>query len=455
MAFNRRETALLLFGDFVILVASLWAALTLRNLALSSFGYFEKNAAPFLPVFFLSLLIFYIAGLYEKQTRPVRRIMGARIFGAQTATVVIAAILFFVLPLSIAPKTILVLYLIVSVAAESAWRFYRMNRGTKDSERTPAILVGSGPAVLEIYDEINGNDKYRIRFVNHLETSGRAPAGGGPAFGGKGDIAKAIAAGINEGARIVVIDTNDSAVARDLPELYDQMADGVSFAEFVSFYEEIFDRVPLQYLNASQLLESLPTHRGLYDFAKRAFDITLALVGSVVAVPFVGVAAALLYFENGSPFLSHERIGKGGRTFKIKKLRSMLFDDHGDPTLQKKNRVTFLGNILRKTRIDELPQLWNVLIGDLSFIGPRPELPKIAEVYEREIPQYRMRHLIAPGLSGWAQINDADAPRGGADVVRTRRKLSFDLYYLKHRSFGLDLAIAIKTLRALLSFSGT
>lgn len=96
-----------------------------------------------------------------------------------------------------------------------------------------------------------------------------------------------------------------------------------------------------------------------------------------------------------------------------------------------------------------------MLVGDLSFIGPRPELPKIAEIYEREIPQYRMRHLIAPGLSGWAQINDADAPRGGADVVRTRRKLSFDLYYLKHRSFGLDLAIAIKTLRALFSFSGT
>jgi len=96
-----------------------------------------------------------------------------------------------------------------------------------------------------------------------------------------------------------------------------------------------------------------------------------------------------------------------------------------------------------------------VLIGNLSFIGPRPELPKIAEIYERDIPHYRMRHLITPGLSGWAQINDADAPRGSADVERTRRKLSFDLYYLKHRSFGLDLAIAIKTIRTLLSFSGT
>jgi lipopolysaccharide/colanic/teichoic acid biosynthesis glycosyltransferase len=109
---------------------------------------------------------------------------------------------------------------------------------------------------------------------------------------------------------------------------------------------------------------------------------------------------------------------------------------------------------LRKTRIDELPQLWNVLKGELSFIGPRPELPKIAEVYERELPQYQLRHLISPGLSGWAQIHDADAPRGPADVLRTERKLSFDLYYLKHRSFGLDLAIAFKTVRTLVSFSG-
>jgi lipopolysaccharide/colanic/teichoic acid biosynthesis glycosyltransferase len=203
------------------------------------------------------------------------------------------------------------------------------------------------------------------------------------------------------------------------------------------------------------LLESLPTHRAWYDIAKRLFDLLLAAILSVIALPFICVAAAFLFLENGAPFLYHERIGKGGRTFRIRKLRSMLFDDHGDPALHKKNRVTLLGSVLRKTRIDELPQLWNVLVGDLSFIGPRPELPKIAEVYEREIPQYRMRHLIAPGLSGWAQINDADAPRGGADVVRTRRKLSFDLYYLKHRSFGLDLAIAIKTLRALFAFSGT
>ncbi|MCX6787544.1 MAG: sugar transferase [Candidatus Kaiserbacteria bacterium] len=445
MAFSRRETAILLMGDFLILVASLWVALLLRNLELPSFGYLQENFWPFLPMFFLSLGVFYVSGLYEKQTRPIRSVMGIRIFGAQIATVVISAILFFTLPFPIAPQTILILYLIVSVAAESSWRFYWMNREIKEGRRIPALLIGSGAAVLELYDEVYKNDRYLIRFVEHVETKNLA---------GK-SVADTISSNVMAGIRTIIIDMSDPKVVHDLLPLYNLMADGVSFLGFSSLYEEIFDRVPLQHLAANELLGSLQRRYTFYDLAKRIFDIALALIGISIALPFVGVAAALLLVGGGMPFVMNERIGRGGRTFHIIKLRSMLFNDHGNPELQKENRVTAFGRFLRKSRIDELPQLWNVLVGDLSFIGPRPELPKIAEVYDREIPQYRIRHLIAPGLSGWAQIHDYDAPRGPADVVRTNRKVSYDLYYLKRRSFGLDLAIAIKTLRTLFAFSGT
>ncbi len=445
MAFDRRETAVLLVVDFFILVASLWVALFLRNLALPSFSYFEINLVPFLPMFLMSLVVFYIAGLYEKQTRPIRRVMGVRIAGAQVATVAISAILFFTLPLSITPQTILVLYLVVSVVAESVWRLSRMKREMRESNRVPALLVGSGPAAHELYDEVNGNDRYLIRFIHHTEAD-ELP---------QNDLAKVVVESVEKGARIVVLDTSNPEVTLDLSTLKNLIKSGVTFREFASLYEEIFDRVPLNHLDASQLLESLPKHRALYDSTKRLFDIVVAIAGTVIAIPLVGTAAILLGINGGMPLIFNERIGKNGHVFRMVKLRSMLLNDHGDPELQKKNRVTVLGHLLRKTRIDELPQLWNVFTGDLSFIGPRPELPKIAEVYEREIPQYRLRHLIAPGLSGWAQIHDADAPRGPADVARTRRKLSFDLYYLKHRSFGLDIAIALKTVRALLSFSGT
>lgn len=411
MAFDRRETVILLVGDFLILAASLWVALLLRNLSFPSFSYFEANFVPFVPMFLISLVVFYIAGLYEKQTRPIRRVMGARIFGAQATTVAIAAVLFFILPLTIAPKTILVLYLIVSVIAASLWRFYRMNREVQEGKREPAILYGDSAAAQELYDEIQANSQYLIRFVSREKT----------------------------GPERVEINTEE----------------GASVIDLASMYEEIFDRVPLDLLDSNQFLISLPKRRAAYDVAKRIFDTILAALLSFIAIPFIAVAALFLFIESGPPFMRPKRIGKGGRIIRLLKLRSMLFDDNGDPELQKKNRVTAVGRFLRKSRIDELPQLWNILTGELSFIGPRPEFPAIAHVYEEAIPHYRLRHLITPGLSGWAQIHDYDAPRGGADVARTKRKVSLDLYYLKHRSFGLDVAIALKTLRALASFSGS
>ncbi|MHB8710649.1 MAG: sugar transferase [Minisyncoccota bacterium] len=444
MAFDRRETTILLIGDFLILVVSLWVALLLRNLAVPSLSYFRANVVPFLPMFFLSLVVFYIAGLYEKQTRPIRRAMGVRIFGAQAATVAIAAILFFILPLSIAPKTILVLYLIVSVIAESVWRFARMKHEIAEGARVPTLLVGSGAAVLELQEEVNGSNQYLIRFMDRIETKGLSGSA----------VLDAIAAKIKKGAKLVVIDASDPLFEHDIYALYDLMT-GVTFLDLASLYEDVFNRVPLGHMDSRQLLDFMPKQRTLYDLARRTFDVLLAAVGIVIAIPFIAISAVVLAVNGGMPFIHQERVGKGGRIIRLLKLRTMLFFDGGDPEKQRQNRVTEIGRFLRKTRIDELPQLWNVLAGDLSFIGPRPELPKIAEVYEREIPQYRMRNLVAPGLSGWAQINDADAPRGPADVARTRRKLSFDLYYLKHRSFGLDLAITLKTLRALVSLSGT
>lgn len=445
MAFNRRETAILVLGDFLILVASLWLALLLRNLSLPSFSYFEANLLPFIPMFVLSLVVFYIAGLYEKLTRPIRRVMGVRIAGAQGATVAIEAILFFVFPLSIAPKTILLLYLVVSVVAVSGWRFYRMNHEIKTESRTQALLVGSGAAVEELVEEVSHNDRYLMRFARVLDTKHLSHA----------LLVEEIGNALQQGVRVLVLDTHDSAVSPIVPELYDLTAKGVVVLDFAALYEEIFDRVPLEHVDALQLLEAASQQRGLYAVAKRLFDIILAIFVSGVAIPFIAVAAAILLIDGGKPFIYPERIGRGNRPIRLIKLRTMLFFDAGDPEKQKQNRITRFGALLRKTRIDELPQLWNILKGELSFIGPRPELPALAQVYEREIPHYRLRHLIAPGLSGWAQIHDYDAPRREVDIARTRRKLSFDLYYLRHRSFGVDLAIAAKSLRAIIALSGT
>jgi lipopolysaccharide/colanic/teichoic acid biosynthesis glycosyltransferase len=445
MVFSRRETAILAAGDFLVLCASLWFALLARSFSVPGTERFMQLFVPFLPIFGLSLIVFYVAGLYEKQTLPVRRVMGARVVGAQIANTVLAALLFFVLQLSIAPKTILALYLVISVFSIAAWRFYRMTRERASGERIPAVLVGEGPAVEEVLAEVAGNDRYLVRFSAHLAPS---------ACPDREALLARTREAIDAGAKLLVLDTHNERVERELPLVYAAFFRGVVPTDFVSFYEQLFDRVPLDHVDYAWLLPNLPVGKTPYDVGKRAVDIIAALCGLVLAAPFV-LLAALLLAPTGAPFLQNERVGQGGRTFRMLKLRTMLFDDKGDPELRAKNRITPLGSFLRKSRIDELPQLWNVLMGDVSFIGPRPELPAIVSVYEREIPFYEARHSIQPGLSGWAQMhNHHDAPKGGPDVLKTREKLSYDLYYLKHRSFGLDMAIMLKTLRALAAFSG-
>ena len=370
--------------------------------------------------------------------------MVSRVLGAQLGNTVVAAILFFALPFAVAPKTVLLVYLGVSVLLISLWRFYAVPHFSI-STRQKALLLGQGPAVAELFEEVNTHPQYYIDFTDYIDTS----------IVCKDTIESRVQKGITNGVQLVVLDTRDIHVHRELGELYDIMMSGVSFVEFSVFYESVFDRIPVDHVDHAWLLECLPKGHLGYDTGKWLFDKLGAIVGVAVALTCILPAVLALLLTGGNPFIYSERIGKGGKSITLIKLRTMLFFDDGDAELQKKNRVTRIGWFLRKTRIDELPQLINILRGDLSFIGPRPELPKIAHTYELTIPFYQARHLLTPGLSGWAQIRDYDAPRGPADIERTRRKLSYDLYYLKHRSFTLDIAIALKTIRALTSFSGS
>jgi lipopolysaccharide/colanic/teichoic acid biosynthesis glycosyltransferase len=158
--------------------------------------------------------------------------------------------------------------------------------------------------------------------------------------------------------------------------------------------------------------------------------------------------------DGGKVFIRQERVGQGGRLINILKFRTMSIDDGGEGDLVREKHITRIGNLLRKTRIDELPQLINVLKGDLSLIGPRPELPNLVRLYEKDISFYNVRHLIKPGLSGWAQLYQKDPPKFGTDYNQTKVKLSYDLFYIKNRSFILDIKIALKTVKVLLSKSG-
>jgi len=219
-----------------------------------------------------------------------------------------------------------------------------------------------------------------------------------------------------------------------------------------TFFEAAFGEVPVAHITPSWFLSAdLRGQREEHATIKRVFDICCAMIGLALTLPFWPLIALIIRLQDGGPaFYSQQRIGHGGRVFTLHKFRTMSADaERNGCTWAVSNdpRVTTFGRWLRLSRLDELPQLWNILRGDMSMVGPRPERPDVVDVLSNAIPYYQERHLIKPGLTGWAQINY----RYGSSIGDARRKLQYDLYYIKHISLELDLIILLRTFGTFLS----
>ncbi len=259
---------------------------------------------------------------------------------------------------------------------------------------------------------------------------------------------------------MIIADMNES-VAHKLTPLFYKLTffdKKTRFFSLSEFYEQLHHRIPPSLIHESWVLQhiTMRSPHYAYDFLKRTIDIIGAIILLILSLFIFPIISYLIKKQDGGPiFYTTKRIGQYNEPFTLIKFRTMTGIDEGGAVLNSKNVVTPFGSFLRKTRMDELPQLINVLNGKLSFIGPRPELPELAKVYAEQIPYYNMRHLIKPGLSGWAQINNFDVPRGGIDIERTIDKLSFDLYYLRKRSLLLDIEIILKTINTVFGRTGT
>jgi len=221
--------------------------------------------------------------------------------------------------------------------------------------------------------------------------------------------------------------------------------EGCRVTDQATFVEKLMGAVPADSITAEWFLRADVQNHSSYDAGKRIMDILVALVGLLVSLPLWPLIALAIWIESGRPLLFTQlRVGQFGRLFTIYKFRTMWSNaEQGGARWAAANdeRVTRVGRILRRSRLDELPQLVNILLGDMSLVGPRPERPVFVRQLEQLLPHYRLRHLVKPGLTGWAQIHYGY----GASVADAHRKLCYDLYYLKHRSLDLDLAILIRT----------
>jgi lipopolysaccharide/colanic/teichoic acid biosynthesis glycosyltransferase len=385
--------------------------------------------------------------LYEKHTILFKRYLPVRLLNTQLLNSFLAVIFFYLIPyFGVTPKVILFIYIIVSLSLISGWRIYGEKLFVLKA-REKALILGRGAETNLLLQEVNNNPRYGLEFISAFDLDQVSSA----------DFQDEIIKKIKEqNITVVVLDMQNENLKKNLPRFYELLFSQIRFVDINVLYEDIFDRVPLFLVGYDWFLENVSLSQNVaYDYFKRLTDIFFALVFGLVSLIFYPfICLAIKTEDHGSVFIIQDRIGKNNRLIKIIKFRTMSFNDNESSLNKKENKITRVGGFLRKSRLDEIPQLWNVLKGDLSLIGPRPELPALAKVYEKDVPYYNVRHLIPPGLSGWAQLYHENHPHQGVNTEETKNKLSYDLYYVKNRSLFLDLKIALKTIKALLSRTG-
>ena len=443
---HRKDHIMLFFGDICVLVVSLISTLILRYGSFPSLNTIELHLAPFSILFVAFILVYFIAGLYEKQTSIFKNRLPITLLNVQLVNTVVGISFFYFIPyFNITPKFVLFLFLAVSLIFMYAWRILIVFKFNSNKEQK-AILIADSVESVELKDEINNNFKYDLFFAETISPSSNSA-----------EIVSRIQDIISrENISIIVLDTRHPSLSSVIPALYPFAMKGILFFDIGKIYETIFDRIPVSMVGQTWFIEHMSSMapKLIYDGIKRTIDISVSFVIGIVSLVFYPFVILAMKIENarGVIFIYQPRIGQYNKIVNIVKFRTMtVANDEGNVG---SNKVTVVGSFLRKSRLDELPQLWNVLMGDLSLIGPRPELPNYVSKYSQEIPNYTIRHSIKPGLSGWAQIYHENHPHHGINVTETSNKLSYDLYYIKHRSFLVDLKIALRTIKVLITFVG-
>jgi exopolysaccharide biosynthesis polyprenyl glycosylphosphotransferase len=435
---NRFKISLFLIGDVIALYAGLFITLVIRYKS----GYYEQfedaHALPFTILFVLWIIVFYIAGLYDLRRLRNSIAFLKTLFLALAVNVFLAIVLFYLVPLfGIAPKTNLLIFALIFVVIEVIWR-RGVNRFMTFGEAPNRILmIGNGAIGTEIKNTIAANPQlgYVIKTEMEEAAANKAP-----------EKIKEIA--LRERITLVLIPRQLKHEQKLVSVLYDLFGKGIVVSDLVSFYEVIMQKVPLADLEETWFLENIEGVAQFYDPLKNAGEVITALILFIVLSPIEALIAILVKLTSRGPVIYKQvRVGTHGKNFMLYKFRTMRMDAEKDgPQWSTGNdsRTTPIGNILRKSHLDELPQLVNILRGELSFVGPRPERPEFVSVLREKIPFYEIRLLIKPGVTGWAQINyHKDATT--EDVIE---KLQYDIFYLKNRAPILDLMIGLKTLKS-------
>jgi sugar transferase (PEP-CTERM system associated) len=452
------RTLLLVFSDLWLVLFGLLLAIEFRFLHWTAVrSYFQHGNKLFLiGIAMLACeLALYYHDLYDPEAIRRHTELIARLLQALGTACLALAILYYALPDYSLGRGIAVLASPIIFVLLLAWRLLMERWGFLLWEPRRVLVLGTGPVGISVVREIIARPELKMKVIGFLdenrENIGKPLVNPG-IIGAAADVQELAA---KERIDCVILSLSERRGNTPVRQLLDLKFAGIAVEDAHSIWEEISGRIRVEQLSPSWLILSEGFRKStLLVAGKRAVDFLAALVGLIVFSPVMAVAATAIWLETGGPILyRQERRGMHGLSFDILKFRSMYKDaeKHGPVWASDSDaRITRVGRIIRKLRLDELPQFINVLRGEMSLVGPRPERPVFCERLEQEIPLYAQRYSVRPGITGWAQVKY----QYGASVEEARNKLEYDLFYIKHMSILLDFAILLETGKVLLTGRG-
>ena len=401
-------------------------------------------------------LCLYYNDFYDLTLVHSNRELIVRLLQAVGAASILLGALYFTVPTLVIGDGIFVSALLVFLVGILGWRllFNQLTGSLKLEERI--LVVGTGETARKVARQILAQRDFAYRVVGFIDDD-RARIGErivNPAIvGTPADMLELIA---KHQIDRIVVGLADRRGKLPIEQLLQAKMAGVRVEDATTTYERVTGKILIDDLRPSWLIFSDGFRVSRWTrWAKRTIDLTLAVLLAIVSFPAMVLTAIAIWLESGGPVLyCQERVGENGRAFTLCKFRSMRQDAEqaGHPVWAKDgdDRITRVGSFIRKTRLDELPQLWNVVRGDMSFVGPRPERPYFVSELAQAIPFYQQRHAVKPGITGWAQVKY----RYGSSVEDAMEKLRYDLYYIKHLSIFFDLTIVFDTVKVVLFRKG-
>lgn len=414
-----------------------------------------------LPDWFILLPIIWLLlniGLYDIRRASQRRSTMFGLLTSATLGLILYLIVFFVYSKSPLPRRGVAVFILSAVILTLLWRLLYIAVFTTPQFMRRVLIVGAGRAGSVLANVVHSTwpqPFFLVGFIDDDPAKKDTTLEGYPVLGKSDQLAEIIE---EQQISDLVFAISGEVMPDTLKTLLQVQENGVMISTMPIEYEHILKRVPISLLQSDWIIRSFVDElsvSGLYEASKRIVDIIGSLFGLMITVLFFPIVAIAILIDSGRPiFFLQERLGKNGKGYQIFKYRTMYQDAEkdGSPkvTLENDERITRVGKFLRKSHMDELPQFWNVLKGEMSLVGPRAERQKLVENLQKNVPFYRARLLVKPGITGWAQVNFGYA----ATIEDTTIKLEYDLFYIKHRNLWLDIKILLLTVLDVVGFKG-